>query len=241
MDLFENQDRGNSFVHRGGFPQPHIPPRDVFALQRSVEFADVDADGDLDQVGAVTTNFGPGGLAWNENVNGRGDLAGHLITPDFSNSAIAQAAVDIDGDGDVDVAALHDGSGDLIWYRNDSESLRPGDFDANGAVGAADIDALWDAIRAANNDPRFDLNADDRLNTVDVDYLLSTILGTGYGDANLDGRFNSADLVAIFQIGQYEDDVVANSTWETGDWNGDGEFDTSDLVLAFQAGRYSAT
>ncbi len=58
------------------------------------------------------------------------------------------------------------------------------------------------------------------------------------GDANLDGVFNSADLVAVFAMGQYEDLIPLNSTWVSGDWNGDGEFDTSDLVLAFQEGRY---
>ena len=58
------------------------------------------------------------------------------------------------------------------------------------------------------------------------------------GDANRDGVFNSADLVGIFQAGEYEDGVPKNSTWEEGDWDGDGDFTSGDLVLAFQAGRY---
>lgn len=58
------------------------------------------------------------------------------------------------------------------------------------------------------------------------------------GDANLDGNFDSADLIQIFQSGQYEDEVVENSTWETGDFDGDLEFTTSDLILAFQEGIY---
>ena len=56
--------------------------------------------------------------------------------------------------------------------------------------------------------------------------------------ANTDRRFDSVDLVSVFQAGEYEDDEANNSTWETGDWNGDGEFDSADLVLAFQVGRY---
>lgn len=59
------------------------------------------------------------------------------------------------------------------------------------------------------------------------------------GDANRDGVFNSTDLTAVFQTGEYEDGVPDNSTWEDGDWNADGEFDTSDLVLAFQKGTYT--
>ncbi|MCA9172596.1 MAG: hypothetical protein KDB23_33255, partial [Planctomycetales bacterium] len=61
---------------------------------------------------------------------------------------------------------------------------------------------------------------------------------TYFGDANLDGEFNSADLINVFQAGQYEDAFSANSTWSTGDWNGDGEFTTSDFVVAFQDGGY---
>ena len=58
------------------------------------------------------------------------------------------------------------------------------------------------------------------------------------GDANGDGRFNSTDLVLVFQAGEYEDGIAQNSTYAEGDWNGDGDFDTSDLILAFQAGYY---
>ena len=65
------------------------------------------------------------------------------------------------------------------------------------------------------------------------------MLRTNFGDANLDGRFNSADLVLIFQRGAYEDDLALNSGWADGDWNGDGEFDSSDLVWAFRSGAYT--
>lgn len=58
------------------------------------------------------------------------------------------------------------------------------------------------------------------------------------GRMNLDGQFDSTDLVQVFAAGQFEDTIFGNSTWATGDWNGDGEFDTSDLVLAFQGGNY---
>ncbi|MCA9214753.1 MAG: hypothetical protein KDB27_16895 [Planctomycetales bacterium] len=58
------------------------------------------------------------------------------------------------------------------------------------------------------------------------------------GDADLNGKFDSSDLVKIFQTSEYEDSIVGNSSWSTGDWNGDGEFDSSDLVMAFQDGNY---
>ena len=63
---------------------------------------------------------------------------------------------------------------------------------------------------------------------------------TFFGDSNLDGEFNSGDLVAVFQAGEYENGVAANSTWATGDWNGDTEFDTRDLVFAFRDAGFEA-
>ena len=58
------------------------------------------------------------------------------------------------------------------------------------------------------------------------------------GDANSDGSFDSNDLIAILQAGEFEDDIAGNSTFAEGDWNGDGDFTTSDLVLAFTIGGY---
>lgn len=60
------------------------------------------------------------------------------------------------------------------------------------------------------------------------------------GDANGDGRFDSQDLVLVFQAGKYEDDVPKNATFAEGDWNGDGDFTSSDLVAAFQTGAYES-
>ncbi|MCA9172643.1 MAG: hypothetical protein KDB23_33490, partial [Planctomycetales bacterium] len=60
------------------------------------------------------------------------------------------------------------------------------------------------------------------------------------GDANLDGIFNSADIVQIFQAGKYELTTDGAASWSQGDWNGDGLFITSDLVFAFQFSDYIA-
>ena len=58
------------------------------------------------------------------------------------------------------------------------------------------------------------------------------------GDANRDGVFDSADFVQVFQMGEYEDAIAGNSTWQEGDWDGDGDFDSADFVAAFQTGLY---
>jgi len=56
------------------------------------------------------------------------------------------------------------------------------------------------------------------------------------GDANLDGRFDSGDIVQVFVFGKYGTEDRAR--WSEGDWNSDGLFNSSDVVTAFAAGGY---
>jgi hypothetical protein len=123
------------------------------------------------------------------------------------------------------------------------------------------IDALG-AVDNASDGPvaifnRFDFNRDGLVNPADVAVgrsrfrdgvaplrMLSLVDGQVSfadhvpGDANGDGRFDSEDLVAVFQAGEYEDDIPGNSTFAEGDWNGDGDFTSRDFVAAFQYGAY---
>jgi hypothetical protein len=117
---------------------------------------------------------------------------------------------------------------------------RRGDFNGDGVLEFADIDRLSLAIRQASGDPRFDLNGDRTLGFADLETLIEGLLPTSFGDSNLDGIFNSSDMILVFQSGHYEDAIAGNSRWATGDWTGDGEFDSSDMVLAFQKGAYSS-
>ncbi|MCA9169041.1 MAG: hypothetical protein KDB23_15310 [Planctomycetales bacterium] len=114
----------------------------------------------------------------------------------------------------------------------------PGDFDTSGYLGASDIELISSEVAAGTNDTRFDLNSDAVVNADDVRIWVKDLKGTWFGDANLDGEFNSSDLVQAFQSGEYEDGVAMNSGWAEGDWNGDADFDSGDLVFAFQDGGY---
>jgi hypothetical protein len=114
----------------------------------------------------------------------------------------------------------------------------PGDFDANGTLDAADIDALSAEARAGTNTTRFDLNNDAKVDDKDRTVWVETLKRTYFGDANLDGEFNSGDLVGVFQVGEYEDATAMNSTWSDGDFDGSGDFDSTDFVSAFQGGGF---
>ena len=113
-----------------------------------------------------------------------------------------------------------------------------GDFDGNQVVDDVDLDLLALQMMALEPDLRFDLNRDERVDRADRDYMVTELLGTTYGDINLDGRFDSRDLVQIFVAGEFEDAISLNSTWREGDQDGDLEFTSRDLVLMFQNGRY---
>jgi hypothetical protein len=122
-----------------------------------------------------------------------------------------------------------------------ADKVLTGDFDGDGKLDADDIDALTTLIRAAAYDEAFDLNSDSLLDQEDRRIWVEEIALTFFGDATLNGVFNTGDLVRVFQEGQYEDAIVGNSTWESGDWDGDGDFTSSDLVLSFQSGAFEGS
>ena len=114
----------------------------------------------------------------------------------------------------------------------------PGDFNGDDTVDVQDVDLLSAEIRAENPDLSYDLSGDGQVNRADLKVMIEDILDTNFGDANLDGYFNSTDLILVFQAGEYEDAITGNSTWAEGDWNADGEFNSNDMIVAFQAGAY---
>ncbi len=115
-----------------------------------------------------------------------------------------------------------------------------GDFNGDGSVDAQDIDLLFAQLRSPSPDRAFDLTGDGAVDQQDRDEMIERILGTSYGDSNLDGIFNSQDLLLVFQRGKYEDGQPLNAGWADGDWDGDGDFNSGDLLLAFQKGGYVA-
>ena len=139
------------------------------------------------------------------------------------------------------VSAIAYGNDPLNWT---SQAPTPGDarfstadMNSDGSVTADDIQVVCAGI-AAQDLMEYDFTRDGQLSFADLDYFVRRVVGTTFGDSNVDGKFDSTDLTLIFQAGQYEDGAPGNSTWATGDWNCDGEFTTRDLVTAFMYGDY---
>ena len=128
----------------------------------------------------------------------------------------------------------------LVDIIKQSTWIAQGDIDMDHEFTSADVDLLMSAIRGGASDHIYDMDGDGDMSPDrdDLTAWVRDIKATWFGDANLDGEFNSTDLVEVFQAGEYQDDVDLNSTWQTGDWDGDGEFDSGDFVVAFQEGGF---
>lgn len=120
----------------------------------------------------------------------------------------------------------------------DSASSDPCDFNGDGTFGIEDLEMILVAVTAGENDTTFDVTGDGVVDFADVQSFVESPdkLNTWIGDSNVDGEFNSGDLVAVFTAARYETGEPAN--WAQGDWNADGIFGSGDLVAAFTDGGY---
>lgn len=146
------------------------------------------------------------------------------------------------------------GAGDGQWFDNTLTTNPPyddpvgqfgliiekiferGDLTRDGLVDTHDIDLLNDAISGEAIGSRFDVNESGAVDSDDLTFFIHDVLGTWFGDSNLDGEFNSSDLINVFAAGKFENDQEA--LWSEGDWNGDGKFSTDDFIAAFSDGGY---
>ena len=107
----------------------------------------------------------------------------------------------------------------------------PGDFDFSGAVDADDIDLLFAQIRTGASEPRFDLNNDLLVDRSDADVLIRNILGTDYGDTDLDGDVDAADRTQLAGGWTGALSPGNESSWTFGDFDGDGDVDSVDQTF----------
>ena len=69
-----------------------------------------------------------------------------------------------------------------------------GDFNGDRIVDDADIDELFSAIRAGSGDLQFDVDSSGTVTSADVTFLVESILGTHFGDIDLDEDVDTYDL-----------------------------------------------
>jgi hypothetical protein len=103
-----------------------------------------------------------------------------------------------------------------------------GDVDVDGDltvedIDANDIDTLYS--RFGTSDMFADLNDSGVVDQADVDMLIQVVLGTEYGDINLDGEVNDADYTI------YAAHYGQAGGWADGDVNGDGVVTGADYTI----------
>ena len=103
-------------------------------------------------------------------------------------------------------------------------ATQTGDFNNDGVTNASDIDALF--AHRGTNDLWYDVSGDGNVSNADVDTLIHTILGTQYGDINLDGKVNISDYNILAS-----DYGSTGAGWAMGDLNGDGVVNFADYQI----------
>lgn len=101
-----------------------------------------------------------------------------------------------------------------------------GDATHDGGLSAVDIDATNRAIAAGGIDPSFDLNFDGLVNDGDTRHLVETLIGTRFGDVNVDRAVTRLDAAQLAR--NYG--AASNVGWASGDFDGIGGVNLRDLV-----------
>ena len=102
-----------------------------------------------------------------------------------------------------------------------------GDVVPDGSIDSVDIDSLYDAIEAGSTEAIYDLNFDGDVTQKDIGVLVRNVLGTTYGDTDLDGDVDIFDITTL--IGNFAP-ISSDSSWGQGDFDGDGDTDITDVI-----------
>jgi hypothetical protein len=103
----------------------------------------------------------------------------------------------------------------------------------DGIVNGLDIDYVYQNFGdftnlrydAVSMDLSADMNGDLKVDDLDVQVVVFEVLGTHFGDANLDGVVNGADLAIV------GGNIGLPGGWAQGDFNGDGIVNAADLAI----------
>ena len=216
---------------------------------------DLDADGDLDVVSSAAF---ADTVAWHENLNGQGTLWTQRVISSNTQSVRDVFAVDIDGDGDIDVYSASNRDNKIAWHENTAGdgtlwveglvailggawSVYGGDIDGDGDVDAA-VAAKHDVAWYEN-----DLGAGSTWSQTVV--FTSLEYGRSVAAADLDGD-NDLDIISggldMEELSWHDNLLGDGTSWvthalpalESGNWITVAELDNDgdlDLVTASSA------
>lgn len=155
---------------------------------------------------AVYQILAPGG-AWDVADNGS-----------YSIQAIAGEVLDTSGNS---LAAGVIGS-----FTVNISPIAPGDFDADGDLDCADVNALSAAIANATGNLLYDVTGDSVVNSADLDEWVLNLKETLFGDVNLDFFVDGSDF-NIWNANKF----TSNTNWCAGNLNADLVVDGADFGI----------
>lgn len=182
---------------------------------RDVEMVDIDGDGDLDMVSAARDVFK---VSWWNNTAGDGSAWTEVVVDGSFFEATSVDCADIDGDGDMDIAACAYGGNEIRWYENTT-----GDG-SDWTMDSVDYD-FYDGSHIELHD----IDGDG-----DMDILASSSSLGFYLYRNSTGTSSSWSQITIFSTGGLGQWISA------GDFDGDGDLDAvgvtsgTDDVMVFE-------
>jgi len=153
-----------------------------------------------------------------------GNVAAEVYTYDASNlNSIVQGAdlMFTSGEAEIDLPGYS-----ITLIEIPGSAMVTGDFDMDGSVGVPDIDLLCSVIVSGSHDAMFDLTGDGLVDDSDTDEMILNVIGTYYGDANLDGAVDVSDF-NIWNSHKFS----VNPSWGAGNFNCDPVIDASDFNI----------
>jgi len=144
--------------------------------------------------------------------------------PNSGGSGAMLQRSDFDGNNIEDLVSTVDGGNrqlDLLLW-----DFPLGDFDSDNQVTPVDIDLLRTAIHLNDSHAKFSVNCDKLLNRDDMDHLIEVVLGTAYGDADLNKIVDFSDFIALSN-----NFGLSDTGWGQGNFNLDFQTDFIDFVI----------
>lgn len=110
-----------------------------------------------------------------------------------------------------------------------------GDFDTDQNLSTADIDLLFNELEASEPRAWFDVNGDGVVNEEDPNFWVTSLIGTHFGDADLNGEVDFSDFLTL------SSSFGRDGGWAEGDFDGTGDVAFPDfLVLSSNFGSSGA-
>ena len=215
---------------------------------------DFDGDGDLDlaDVDALSAAIatGSGNLLYDVNGDGQLTLADlqHWVL-NIKRTLMGDSNLDfvVDGQdfirwnnfkftatnlwsqGNFNADTVVDGQDFIVWNNNKFMTgpggLTAGDFDGNGNLDMADVDALNSAIAIGSTNLLYDVNGDGQLSLADLRYWVVDLKQTLMGDSNLDYVVDGQDYIR-WNISKF----TPTNLWSQGNFNADTVVDGQDYI-----------